>query len=112
MYFTFTFQVFASARATRHQNTAVQKNKRAANEWMQTVERLQKIKEKEITKEGRKKKMKEEKKKKKIPVSTQKQKEEKENNKQHCQEINSLHNDFRKPVPNADLSSWSKSKQR
>ena len=40
MYFTFTFQVFASARATRHQNTAVQKNRRAANEWMQTVERL------------------------------------------------------------------------
>ena len=48
MYFTFTFQAFASARATQHQNTAVQKNRRAANEWMQTVERLQKIKEKEM----------------------------------------------------------------
>ena len=74
MYFTFTFQVFASARATRHQNTAVQKNRRAANEWMQTVERLQKIKEKEITKEGRKKKMKEEKKKKKKSPSVHKNK--------------------------------------
>ena len=42
MYFTFTFQAFASARATQHQNTAVQKNRRAANEWMQTVERLAK----------------------------------------------------------------------
>ena len=33
-------------------------------------------------------------------------------NKTTLPRINFSHKDFRKPVPNADLSSWSKSKQR